>query len=201
MENIIEEAFARGVEHLTLYAFSTENWSRPADEVAGLMKLLTQYLGIMIERFANPTSDVYKHTNVHFIGDVSVFNLLQKKRIEEIETKSSKVEKKMHLNLAINYGGRADIVNAVNRYIKQNPGKKITEKDLSANLYTAPQPDPDVIIRTGGEMRLSNFLLWQASYSEYVSFDVLWPDFKGEHLDEAIEIFGKRTRKFGGLEK
>ena len=105
----------------------------------------------------------------------------------------------MEMNIAVNYGGRAEIVAAVNSFIKEHNGKKITEQDICDRIYTAGQPDPDLIVRTAGEMRLSNFLIWQAAYSAFVSAPVCWPDFEEKDLDAAIEEYSHRTRKFGGL--
>ena len=199
LDKMISYTYSIGIKNITFYAFSTENWSRPADEVAALMSILTKWLSIMIKRFNENAGEVYKNTKVNFIGDTGALSLLQRKKIADIEKKSIETENRMTLNLAVNYGARAEITRAVNKFITENPGKKISENDISRNLYTAGQPDPDLIIRTGGEMRLSNFLLWQASYSEYYSTPVLWPDFDEKCLDEAILEYNKRTRKFGGL--
>lgn len=199
LDHIIQYCYDIGIKNITFYAFSTENWTRPAEEVSKLMKILTRYLRVMMDRFHHDSSELYRHTKVRFIGDLGVFNPLQRSKINRIMNQSDKVNYKMTLNIAINYGGRAEIVKSVNEYIQKNPGKKITEKDITAHLYTAGQPDPDLIIRTGGEMRLSNFLIWQAAYTEYYSTPVLWPDFNKEHLDDAIKAYQTRTRKFGGL--
>ena len=199
LDRMISYAYSIGVKNITFYAFSTENWRRSADEVAALMSILTKWLGIMIKRFNDGKDDVYRNTKVNFIGDMKALNALQRNKIADIEKKSVETENKMTLNLAVNYGGRAEIVHAVNEFTSKNPGKKITEKDICDNIYTAGQPDPDLIIRTGGEMRLSNFLLWQASYAEYYSSPTLWPEFDSKCLDEAILEYNKRTRKFGGL--
>ena len=121
--------------------------------------------------------------------------------MKKITARSDTVSCRMHLNIAVNYGGRAEITNAVNAFIRENPGKKITEQDIACRLYTAGQPDPDLIIRTGGEMRLSNFMMWQSAYSEYYSTPVLWPDFGEADLQEAIAAYQLRTRKFGGTVK
>lgn len=199
LKKISSYCYNVGIEEITFYAFSTENWKRPKEEVAALMELLTKYLNDMIKAFTDGKEEMYRHTAIRFLGDISVLSPIQKELMKKILRVSSTVTPKMTLNIAINYGGRAEIVNAVNSYIKENKGKPITEEDISDRLYTAKLPDPDLIIRTAGEMRLSNFLIWQAAYSEFYSTNTLWPDFKEEDLDKAIEAYSKRTRKFGGL--
>lgn len=181
---------------VTFYAFSTENWKRPQQEVAMIMSLFKTYL---LKAF-----DYKKENNrVHFLGDRSVFKPDYLKLMEEIE-EGTKNKDGMLLNVAINYGGRDEIVHAVRRLsqnIKQkaiNP-EDITEKTIADYLYTAGQPDPDFILRPSGEKRLSNFLIWQSSYAELIFQDVLWPDFTREDLDQAIEEYCARTRRFGGI--
>ena len=179
-----------GLQAVTVYAFSTENWKRPEKEVEGLMGLLDVYL----ERFIKESSQY--NAELHFIGDLSVFSEDLQNRIREAELSSK--GKPCKLNIAFNYGGRNEIVNACNALIAQ--GKtNITQEDLSANLYTAHCPDPDLIVRTGGEMRLSNFLLWQAAYAEFYATDTLWPDMTTDHVDQAIRAFYNRSRRFGGI--
>ncbi len=201
LDHMIQTCYQIGIEHITFYAFSTENWKRPQEEVAKLMTILTRYLNVMMERFERDRDGLYRHTKVRFIGDLGVFSALQKEKMKKITARSDTVSCRMHLNIAINYGGRAEITNAVNAFIRENPGKKITEQDIACRLYTAGQPDPDLIIRTGGEMRLSNFMMWQSAYSEYYSTPVLWPDFGEADLQEAIAAYQLRTRKFGGTVK
>lgn len=192
-----------GVKYLTLYAFSTENWARPETEVKAIMKLFREYLEEALRDFMD------ENIRVRFIGDVSVFDDKLKDLIAEVEEASS-VKTGMVLNLAMNYGGRAEVIHAANEAINelisetQKEGKnltsvKLTEEMLERYLYTAGQPDPDLIIRPSGEQRLSNFLIWQSAYSEFVSLDILWPDFKTDDLDEAIQIYSKRQRRFGGI--
>lgn len=186
-----------GVKYLTLYAFSTENWSRPADEVGALMSLFKDYLEEALRDFMD------ENIRVRFIGDVSAFSPELQKLIREVEEASS-VKTGMVLNLAMNYGGRTELVRAARLFAEDVKAGKIepgalTEQGLSGYLYTAGQPDPDLIIRPSGEQRISNFLLWQSAYAEFVYFDILWPDFKPEDLDEAIRIYSSRQRRFGNV--
>lgn len=186
-----------GVKYLTLYAFSTENWSRPAEEVGALMSLFKDYLEEALRDFMD------ENIRVRFIGDVSAFSPELQKLIREVEEASS-VKTGMVLNLAMNYGGRTELVRAARAFAEEvkagraEPGE-LTEQKLSGYLYTAGQPDPDLIIRPSGEQRISNFLLWQSAYAEFVYFDILWPDFKPEDLDEAIRIYSSRQRRFGNV--
>lgn len=186
-----------GVKVLTLYAFSTENWKRPFEEVNALMKLFRQYLIDSLTDFRE--DDI----NVVFIGDRSAFDSKLIELINETE-EVAKDRKGMLLNIAMNYGARDEILRAVKSLCFEVKNNKIniddiTDKDIQAHLYTANQPDPDLIIRTGGEHRLSNFMLYQSAYSEFYSTETLWPDFKDEDFDKAIIEFNKRTRRFGGV--
>ena len=188
---------SRGVKYLTLYAFSTENWKRPLEEVSAIMKIFRQYLMDALTDFRD--DDI----KVRFIGDTSAFDDNLKKLINETEEISEK-RQGMVLNIAMNYGGRDEILRAVKQLCSEVKDNKlsyedITEQDISSRLYTAGQPDPDLIIRTGAEHRLSNFLLYQAAYSEFYSMDVLWPDFKPDDFEKAILEFNKRSRRFGGV--
>ena len=180
-----------GLENLTVYAFSTENWKRPKEEVDGIMNLLRDYL---------KDAENFKDENikVRFLGDRTPLADDIKALMLKNED-GSKDATGLNLNIAINYGGRSEIVSALNEFVRENPGKEITEEDISARLYFRGQPDPDLIIRTGGEMRLSNFMLWEAAYSEFYSTQTFWPDFTPEEFDKAVEAFGKRTRRFGGV--
>ena len=179
-----------GLEAVTVYAFSTENWKRPQAEVDALMSLMNQYL----DTFAKKLNEI--SVELHIIGDTSVFPMALQEKICKVEQLS--VGKPCKLYVAFNYGGRDEIVRACNTLIAQ--GKtQVTVQDICANLYTADVPDPDLIVRTGGEMRLSNFLLWQAAYAEFYATDKLWPDMSCEDVDEAIEAFKKRSRRFGGI--
>ena len=189
-ERIADYCSKIGIEVVTVYAFSTENWKRPKAEVDALMKLVERYL----DEFAQ-TVDKY-HVELHIIGDTSVFSPTLQEKIDRAEQFSK--GKSCKLCVALNYGGRDELVHAYNALLKQ--GKtQISAQDISAHLYTANIPDPDLIVRTGGEMRLSNFLLWQAAYSEFYSTPTLWPDMKPADVDLAVEAFFKRSRRFGGV--
>lgn len=185
-----------GLESVTFYAFSTENWKRPQEEISGIMKLLKEYL---IKAF-----DYEKEDNkVVFIGDKSAFDKELLDLMLDIEGKTSH-RTGMVLNIALNYGARNEIVTAcknIAQKVKENTLRieDIDEELFSQSLYTHGQPDPDFILRPSGEMRISNFLLWQSAYSEFVYMDVLWPDFTRDDLDKAIEEFNNRTRRFGGI--
>ena len=186
-----------GVKYLTVYAFSTENWNRPEDEVSALMKLFKQYLEEAIRDFSE------ENMRIKFLGEISGFSPDLQELIRTIE-KNSADRTGMTLNLAMNYGGRTEMVSACKKIAEavkngEISAEDITENTISDNLYTAFQPDPDLIIRPSGEKRISNFMLWQAAYSEFVYLNILWPDFEPKHLDEAIEEFAKRNRRFGGV--
>lgn len=186
-----------GIPYLTVYAFSTENWRRPQDEVGALMVLFKQYLEEALQDFMD------ENIRVRFIGDSSAFSKDLRELIQRVET-SSAPKTGMVLNIAMNYGGRAELTHAVRLLAQEvkegrlNPGD-IDEKAIAGRLYTAGQPDPDLIIRPSGEHRTSNFLLWQAAYAEYVIMDILWPDFKTTDLDWALDEFSNRNRRFGGV--
>ncbi len=187
---IAEYCFEKEIECVTVYAFSTENWKRPQSEVDGIMKLLVDFLHDGLE---NPRR---RNARICFLGDTSRFSKEIQSLMAEICEKSKNYPQT--LNIAVNYGGRDDIVHAVNTLI--NEGKtNITENDISSRLYTANQPDPDLIVRTGGEWRLSNFLTWQSTYSELYFTKTLWPDMKNKDVDEALEFFSSRQRRFGGI--
>lgn len=187
-----------GVKYFTVYAFSTENWKRPAEEVDTLMNLFRRYLKEAIETMAE------RGVAVRVIGDLSVLAEDIRELIAECDREAEKIENPAVATLCINYGGRDEIKNAV-RAIAQKvqagtlQPQDITEDTISQHLYTADMPDPDLIIRPSGEIRTSNFLLWQSAYAEYYFTDVLWPDFKPEHLEAAIEDFNRRQRRFGGV--
>ncbi len=186
-----------GIRYLTVYAFSTENWKRPAEEVGALLGLFRQYLEEALRDFLN--DDI----KVRFLGDVSAFpKALQELIAETVEV--SKNRTGMTLNIAMNYGGRAEIVRAAQQAAQlvkdgELSPEEIDEARLSSLMYTAGEPDPDLIIRPSGEQRISNFLLWQSAYAEYVILDILWPDFKPADLDKAIAEYQKRKRRFGGV--
>jgi undecaprenyl diphosphate synthase len=186
-----------GVEYLTVYAFSTENWKRPHDEVLALMGLFKEYLRDALTNFLD------ENVQVRFLGDTSVFDPQLRQLIEDI-TRVSANRTGMVLNIALNYGGRAEIARAVQLLaedVRQGllRPEDIDEAAISARLYTAGQPDPDLIIRPSGEKRLSNFLLWQSAYAEYLALDVLWPDFTVDDLEHAFDLYAARNRRFGGI--
>ena len=180
-----------GIEYLTVYAFSTENWKRSADEIETIMGLLEKYLHESIEKMERDK------VKMKFLGDISVLSPKLRTLIAETEELSKKFDG-VQVNICLNYGGRAEILHAINRYIEAGAPAPLTEETFSQYLYTANIPDPDLVIRPSGEMRLSNFLLWQSAYSEYYSTDTLWPDFDERELDRAIVTYQKRDRRYGG---
>ena len=193
IQNVLRAFSDRGVAFVTLYAFSTENWNRPQNEVDNLMSLTVSSISKQLDQL---NSEGIKITH---LGGKSSLPIEVKKAIEECENLTSSNEK-MVLNIAFNYGGRTEILKAVKQLLKENQNPEaITENDISSRLYTKGIPDPDMIIRTAGEMRLSNFLIWQSAYSEYYSTKTLWPDFDESDVAEALDEYSKRTRKFGEL--
>ena len=185
-----------GVEYLTVYAFSTENWKRSADEVSGIMRLLGNYLKEALR-------DMEKNrVRFCFFGDLSRLSPNLQKLCEEAQSKSSDYD--VQVNFCLNYGGRDELVRAAKMFAQDVADGKaqpddLTEEILSGYLYSKDVPDPELIIRPSGELRTSNFLLWQSAYSEYVFMNVLWPDFDPEDLDEAIAQYNRRNRRFGGV--
>ncbi len=198
VREVVEGSAELGIQVLTLYAFSVENWKRPRAEVATLMGLLKEYLNKELE-------NIHKN-NIRFgtIGRTDELDPSVQLELDKAIAKTSR-NTGMIFNVALNYGGRAEIVDAVNRLLR-NGGRAaaatggITEHDFAQYLYTAGQPDPDLLIRTSGELRISNFLLWQIAYAEIWVTDTLWPDFERRHLYEAIIAFQKRERRYGGIE-
>lgn len=188
VDRIVSHAFESGVKSLTLYAFSAENWARPKPEVDELMRLLKEYFKKFIKKVV--TNDV----RLRVIGGREELSSDLIKVITDGEEKS-KGNTKNNLNIALNYGGRQEITRVVNNLIKE--GKEITDQNILSALDTAECGEVDLIIRTGGELRLSNFLLYQGAYSELYFTDVLWPDFDETELDKAIESFSNRKRRFG----
>ena len=199
MKEIIKESHRLGVKYLTVYAFSTENWKRSEEEVGGIFRLLVKYVDSELAELHE------NNVKIHVLGDYSVIPELAKERLEKaLET--TKNNTGLQFNIALNYGSRAEIVRAVNN-IKKDVEKgilteTITENTISRYLYTGDEngniPDPDLIIRTSGEERLSNFMLWQSAYSEFEFTDVLWPDFSPEEYRRLIENYQSRDRRFGG---
>ena len=179
-----------GIRYMTVYAFSTENWKRPQNEVDAIMKLFDQYIDDCFKEMAE--DDVH----IRFIGNLSVFPEALREKMDRIHRETA--HKTFLVNIAVNYGGREEIAHACNALIAQ--GKtQVTEADIGANLYTDGCPDPDLIVRTGGDLRTSNFLLWQSAYAEYYFTDVLWPDYSAEDVDAAICAFYSRKRRYGGV--
>lgn len=186
-----------GLKYLTVYAFSTENWKRPKDEVDALMKLLMEFLTSFSKEINK------ENIKIKMLGDITALPEEMQNEIIRVENETSG-NSGLHFNVALNYGGRDEIVHMVKSICRQvKTGKlseaDITEKMVSENMYTSEMPDPDLLIRTSGEYRLSNFLLWQLAYSELCFDDVLWPDFNERHLMKAIHDYQKRERRFGGL--
>lgn len=197
VEEMCEIAYNRGVKYLTVYAFSTENWSRPREEVDALMKLLRNYLVNCIKR------SMKNNMCVRIIGDKTRLDEDIQKAIADLE-EATKNNTGLHFTIAINYGGRDEIVRAVKNISAKVAGGElstddITEAMISDTLDTAGLTDPDLLIRTCNEYRISNFLPWQIAYSEFYFTEVTWPDFGAEELEKAIESYKSRTRKFGGL--
>ena len=195
---IVEYCDKIGLHYLTVYAFSTENWKRPKDEVDSIMQLLEQYID---EAFDHKNESDGVRTK--FIGDMSALSPVLQEKIKKIEA-LGEGKSGLLVNVALNYGGRHELVHSMRALAEMVRDQKIAPEEIdeamvSDHLYTAGQPDPDLIIRPSGEERLSNFLIWQAAYSEFVFMDVLWPDFKPKHLEEAIRIFNQRHRRFGGI--
>ena len=181
---------ALGVEYLTIYAFSTENWKRPADEVSTLMGLLKKYMQEAIDTMERD------QMKLRFFGDLSALS----PELQALAHKANEVADRVEgfqANLCINYGGRDEILHVARECAAA--GEEMTEENLERHLYSAGIPDPELIIRPGGELRLSNFLLWQCAYSEFYFCDTLWPDFGERDLDEAIVAFQQRDRRFGGV--
>ena len=197
VEQICEDAWNLGIKYLTVYAFSTENWKRPQDEVDALMKLLRRYLKDCIKRSTK------NNMSVRVLGDITPLDEDLKASILELE-EVSKDNTGLHFQVALNYGSRDEILRAVQRIAEDvKMGKlessQITEEKFSSFLDTKGIPDPDLLIRTSGEERLSNFLLWQLAYTEFYFTDVLWPDFNKAELEKAIAYYNKRDRRFGGV--
>ena len=196
LEKISRYAKKIGIKYLTVYAFSTENWKRSEEEVDALMDLLRAYL----DEYSKKADT--ENTKIKVWGDISVLREDLQKSILDCETRT-KDNTGINFNICLNYGGRDELVHATRKIAEQVRNKTlnpddITEETISNALYSAGVPDPDLMIRTSGELRTSGFLLWQLSYTEFVFLDKYWPDFNEKDLDECIEIYQKRNRKFGG---
>ncbi len=186
-----------GIKYLTVYAFSTENWKRSTEEVNFLMNLFEEYLKEALEDFQD------ENIKINFLGDTSSFSAKIQELIKEVKDASAKNDG-MVLNIAMNYGSRDEITYAAKQIASDVKNGIIEISDINedlfaSKLYTANQPDPDLIIRPSGEYRLSNFLLWQSAYAELVVMDVLWPDFKEKDLERALDEYSSRNRRFGGV--
>lgn len=199
VEVICEAAYRMGIQYLTVYAFSTENWSRPQDEVDALMKLLRNYMKTCL------TTAKKNRMCVRVIGDKTRLDEDIRTRIEELE-EATKDNDGLHFQIAINYGGRDEIVRAVKKLAEKVEGgtlkaEEISEQLISDTLDTKGIPDPDLLIRTCNEQRISNFLLWQLAYTEFYFTPVAWPDFSKEELIKAVEAYNHRNRKYGGIKE
>lgn len=199
VEIICEEAYKMGIKYLTFYAFSTENWSRPESEVEALMKLLENYLKTCLK-----TADK-NNIRVRIIGEIGRLSKNFQEKIIELEEKSAK-NTGLNLTIAINYGSRDEMVRAMKHVVEDFDAGKIKIEDITAEKFssyldTKELPDPDLLIRTSGEQRLSNYLLWQLAYSEFYFTDVPWPDFNKKELERAVEAYNKRDRRYGGLKE
>ena len=194
LEVIIKSAVTYDISTITSYAFSTENWNRPDKEIKGLMDLFS-------ESITNQTNKLIENNiRVRVIGDIKIFSKELRTKIKYLENKTSK-NNGLTLNVALNYGARSEILMAVNKFYKDSKLRKVPmlEKDLNDNLYTKEMPEVDLLIRTGGQRRLSNFLLWQVAYSELYFTDTLWPDFSEKDFVSALYFFQNTERKFGNL--
>jgi undecaprenyl diphosphate synthase len=195
VREVLEGSARLGIQVLTLYAFSVENWKRPASEVSTLMMLLKRYLRSELNTLLR--NDI----RFHVIGRVEELARDVQRELRDAETKTMR-NGGMLFNIALNYGGRAEIVEAARRIVAEGVApERIDEQTFGGYLYTAGQPDPDLLIRTSGEMRVSNFLLWQIAYAEIWVTDTLWPDFRKRHLLEAILAYQKRERRYGGIKQ
>ena len=191
IDEIVSECFDKGIEAVSLYAFSTENWIRPKEEVNTIFGLLGLLLNSKFKKLMR------EKVRLIVSGDLSAIPENLRKRCEEVMALTADFTGRT-LNVAVNYGSRAEIVRACNA-IAQDGIKTVTEEEIEKRLYTAGLPDIDLVIRTSGEMRLSNFFLWQCAYAEFYFTDVLWPDFHKEELDKAFEWYSHRKRRFGGV--
>jgi len=188
-KKIVRYCRSIGIDCCTVYAFSTENWNRPKTEVDAIMHLLEKFAGEAEEE---------KEIQFHFIGDKSP--LPEKLRNLLIRLEETTVGRPYILNIALNYGGRAEIVHAVNALMAEGR-TSVTAEDISSHIYTSHCPDPDLVVRTGKELRTSNFLMWQSAYAEYYFSEKMWPELTAEDVDEAVRSFARRKRRWGGLDK
>ncbi len=196
MKEIVKRSSMLGVKHLTVYAFSTENWKRSAEEIGGIFKLLIVYVARELAEIKE------NNVKINILGD---YSMLPSEAVSAVDkaVRETAGNTGMQFNIALNYGSRAEITRAVQAVCAQVASgslkpEEVSENDIEAQLYTAGIPDPDVVIRTSGEIRLSNFLLWQLAYSEFVFTDVYWPDFTPEEYEKCLEEYQSRDRRFGG---
>ncbi len=199
VERICEDAYKMGVKYLTVYAFSTENWKRPKDEVDTLMNLLRSYMKTCLKTAEK------NRMRVRVLGDKTALDEDIRKRIAELET-ATKDNDGLCFQIALNYGSRDEILRAIRKVCEDCKEGKVKSEEINESLFAAyldthDIPDPDLMIRTSGEQRLSNYLLWQLAYSEFYFTDVLWPDFTKDELAKAIEFYNSRDRRFGGVKE
>lgn len=193
VSKIVEESCAAGLDSLTLYSFSTENWSRPSDEVKNIFKLLKKYLK------GERSSMLRNNIRFNVIGNYGVLDTEIVELIDEL-TSITAGNKGLNLNLAVNYGGRAELLDAINSFVRKNPGQQLREEDISNSLYNPGVKDIDLLIRTAGDQRISNFLLWQVSYAEFVFTDTKWPEFTVDEYKKILDKAGLRDRRFGSID-
>lgn len=193
LRDVLRAAVELGVPIVTLYAFSTENWTRPEEEVRGLLQLLTEALEKEVD-------ELHKNgVQLRHLGDLEPLSDILKRKIQAA-MRLTRDNDRLIANIAFNYGGRQEIVAAVRKIVRQQiPAEEITEDVISAHLYTAELPDVDLVIRTSGEFRVSNFMLWQGAYAEYYISPLYWPDFDKEEFYRALKVFNQRDRRYGGL--
>lgn len=189
LEPLVDRALELGVEVMSFYALSSENWSRPQAEIKKLLSLMSSALTVFLPKL------IKNGLRLKVSGDLSCLDEKRRKRVEEAEKKTENLTNGV-INILFNYGSRGEIVRAANALIKE--GKEVTEQSFNEKLYTSDLPDLDLVIRTSGEQRLSNFLLWQAAYAELYFTPVMWPDFTPQEFDKAIEWYLNRSRRFGG---
>lgn len=197
LEDIIEFACLNKIRCMTFYAFSTENWNRQKSEVDALMRLLDEQLNKLRIKYEKEY-EKYKNVEFRFVGDLTQLSDSLNEKIRFFHERKPEIVDTT-INLAVNYGGRREIVYAVNEFIKENPGMPITEEDITARIYLKNMPDLDLLIRTANEKRISNFLTWESVYTEFYFTPVLWPDFKSDDLIEAVNEYNKRNRTFGNI--
>lgn len=197
LKEIVKCSSTLGIKHLTVYAFSTENWKRPGEEIGGIFKILIYYVDKELTELHE------NNVKVSILGD---YKMLPAETVEKLEEALEKTKGNTGLNfhIALNYGSRDEILRAVKAIAEDAASGNFLPQDISPEmfsgyLYTKGVPDPDLVIRTSGEKRLSNFLLWQSAYSEFIFSDIYWPDFTPERLEEAIDEYNKRIRRFGGI--